>query len=162
VEEHVYKEKTIMYKWITITQEGHMLLDESDVIEAISLDLLEKGFSILRKSRQALDDIDIVAKWPETGAKILVSAVGMSHSRAGRGKLEATYTQSQIFYSISRAVLSALRMKGDLKFKLGDRIALAFPDTPQFRNQLSAQKPALDSFGIEVSLVTEERKVKKF
>ena len=137
------------------------MLDETDVIEAISLDLLERGFSIVRKSKEALNDIDIVAKWPETGAKILVSAVGMSRSRAGRGKLEATYTQSQIFYSISRAVLSALKMKGDLKFKPGDRIALAFPDTPQFRKQLRAQEPVLDSFGIEVSLVSEERRVKR-
>jgi hypothetical protein len=138
------------------------MLDETDVIEAISLDLLERGFSIVRKSKEALNDVDIVAKWPETGAKILVSAVGMSRSRAGRGKLEASYTESQIFYSISRAVLSALKMKGDLKFKPGDRIALAFPDTPQFRKQLRAQKPVLDSFGIEVSLVSEERKVKRF
>jgi hypothetical protein len=138
------------------------MLDETDVIEAISLDLLDRGFSILRKSREALNDIDIVAKWPETGAKILVSAVGMSRSRAGRGKLEGTYTESQIFYSVSRAVLSALRMKGDLKFNAGDRITLAFPDTPKFREQLRAQKPVLDSFGIEVSLVKEDKKVNKF
>ena len=137
------------------------MLDETDVIEAISLDLLKRGFSILRKSREDYDDVDIVANWPESGAKILISAVGVSPSRAGRGKLEASYTESQIFYSISRAVRSALRMKGDLKFKSGDRLALAFPDTPGFREQLSAQKPVLDSFGIEVSLVTEDRKVKR-
>lgn len=137
------------------------MLVETDVIEAISLDLLNRGFSILRKSREALNDIDIVARWPETGAKILISAVGMSRSRAGRGKLEASYTESQIFYSVSRAILSALKMKGDLKFRPGDRIALAFPDTPRFREHLTAQKPALDSFGIEVSLVTEEKQVKR-
>jgi hypothetical protein len=138
------------------------MLDETDVIEAISLDLLRRGFSILRKSRKDLNDIDIVARWPESGTKILISAVGMSRSRAGRGKLEASYAESQLFYSISRAILSSLKMKGDLKFKPGDRLALAFPDTPRFREHLSAQKPVLDSFGIEVSLVTEEKEVKRF
>ena len=137
------------------------MLDETDVIEAIALDLLKRGFFILRKTREDHNDVDIVASWPETGAKILISAAGVSGSKAGRGRLEASYTESQIFYSISRAVRSALLMKGDLKFKPGDRLALAFPDTPGFREQLTAQKPVLDSFGIEVSLVSEDKKVRK-
>ncbi len=137
------------------------MLDETDVVEAITLDLLQRGFSVLRKSRKELTDIDIVAKWQESGAKIFISAVGMARSKAGRGKLETTYAETQIFYSISRAILSAMRIKGDLKFRPGDRIALAFPDTPRFRQRLNAQKPVLDSFGIEVSLVTEDKKVSR-
>lgn len=42
---------------------------------------------------------------------------------------------------------------------LQDQIALAFPDTPGFRKYLAAEKPVLDSFGIEVFLVTEEKSV---
>jgi hypothetical protein len=135
------------------------MLDDTDVAEAVSHDLLMKGYSILRKHRADHNDVDIVARSPETGTKLFISAAGVASSQAGREKLAEVYTESQLFHCVSRGIHSALRIHGDYKFIPGDQIALAFPDTPGFRKYLSAEKPVLDSFGIKVFLVTEKKGV---
>ena len=132
------------------------MLDESDVIEAVSRHLLEKGYAIIEKSGT---DVDIIARKPESGGKILISAAGVARSKAGRGKLEASYAESQIFRSVTKSLYSALTMNKADEFSTGDRIALAFPDTPAFRRYLNAEKPVMDSLGIKIFLVTEEKDV---
>jgi len=135
------------------------MLDDTDVIEAVSCDLLQKGYAILRKSRSDRNDVDIVARWSETGNKIFVSAAGVASSKAGRERLEEVYTESQLFNCVTRGIHSALRMEGTEKFAPGDQIALALPDTPGFRNYMNAEKTILDSLGIKVLLVTEDKNV---
>jgi hypothetical protein len=135
------------------------MLDDNDVAAAISHHLLKTGYSILRKHRADHNDVDIVARSPETGVKLFVSAAGVASSKAGREKLAEVYTESQLFHCISRGIHSALRIHGDYKFIPGDQITLAFPDTPGFRKYLIAEKPVLDSFGVKVFLVTEEKSV---
>ena len=135
------------------------MLDKSDVATAVSHHLLEEGYSILRKRPAARNDVDIIARLPETGAKLFISASGVASSKAGREEMAEIYTESQLFQCISRGIRSALRIHGDYKFISGDQIALAFPDTPGFRKYLAAEKPVLDSFGIKVFLVAEEKNV---
>jgi hypothetical protein len=135
------------------------MLDDTEVATAVSHELLKKGYSILRKHRANRNDVDIVARLPKKGAKLFISAAGVASSKAGREKLSDVYTESQLFHCVSRGLHSALRIHSDYKFIPGDQIALAFPDTPGFRKYLSAEKPVLDSFGIKVFLVTEERNV---
>ena len=137
------------------------MLNETDVIGAVSLDFLQRGYSILEKCTVDSNDVDIVASWPESGAKMFISAVGVPRSSAGKEEPEASCTESQIFYCISRAIIGAMGMKDSCKFSPGDRLALAFPDTPGFREQLRAQEPFLNSFGVEVFLVNEEKKIEK-
>jgi len=137
------------------------MLDETNVIEAVSLDLLKRGYAILEECRVESNDVDIVASWPESGAKMFISAVGVPGSKAEIGKPEVSCTESQVFYCTSKAVISVMKMQGACKFSPGDRVALAFPDTPLFREQLNGQRPVLDSFGIDVFLVTEEKNVEK-
>jgi hypothetical protein len=135
------------------------MLGDSDIATAVSHHLLKEGYSILRKRRADRNDVDIIARLPETGAKLFISAAGVASSKVGREKLSEVYTESQLFHCVSRGIHSALRIHGDFKFISGDQIALAFPDTPGFRKYLAAEKAVLDSFGIKVFLVTEEKNV---
>jgi hypothetical protein len=140
------------------TREGYVL-DDTNVAAAVSHHLLSKGYSILRKRRSDRNDVDIIAGLPGKGTKLFISAAGPASSRAGREEFAEIYTESQLFNCISRGIHSAIRIHGDYKFNRGDQIALAFPDTAGFRKYLTAEKPVLDSLGIKVFLVTEEKGV---
>jgi hypothetical protein len=135
------------------------MLDENDVIETVSAYLQKRGYTILRKSRKDPRGVDIVVRDPESKSRLMISATGIAPSKAGRGKLEKSYTESQVFYCVTRAVYSALRTHGTNQFKPGDQIALAFPDSPGFRKYLSAEKAVLDSLAVKIFLITEEKKV---
>ncbi len=138
------------------------MLDQEDVIEAVSLDLLEKGYAILNKPGSDHEGADIVARDSRSGAKIFVSAAGAARSEAGRGKLEAEYTETQLFRCVARSVHGAMRLQGEDRFNSGDHIALAFPDIPGCRKYLDAEKPVLEALGIKVFLVGEDKKVAPF
>jgi hypothetical protein len=135
------------------------MLNDDDVIDAMSHHLLKTGYSILRKSRTDRDDVDVVARWPETGTKVFVSAAGAAHSRAGKEELEEVHTETELFHCVTRGIHSALRVHGAERFAQGDQIVLAFPDTPGCRKYLGAEKSVLDSFGIKVFFVAEDKSV---
>jgi hypothetical protein len=135
------------------------MLEKADVIDAVSFDLLKKGYVIVRKSPTGEHDTDLVARHPETKARILISASGAARSKAGRGKLEESYLEARVFRCVTKSIYSAMKVHGADRFDPGDRIALAFPDTPTCHKYLSAEKPILDSLGITVFLVSEDKKV---
>ncbi len=135
------------------------MLDENEVTEAISLYLLDRGYAILQKSTTDRRGVDIVAYHPESKAKIFISVAGVAHSKAGRGKLEAAYTESQVLRCVARGVYSAMKIGVPDHFIPGDQIAIGFSDTPTFRKYLEAEKPIMDSFGIKIFLVSEEKKI---
>ena len=135
------------------------MLDETQVLEAVSFELLERGYSVVQKPSEDPGDVDMVARDPSSGRRILMSAAGVARSKAGRGKLEAQYTESQVFRSVVRGVRSALRMRKTDEFTAGDQIGLAFPDVPALRKYLSAEKPVMDALNVKVFLVSEDKKV---
>jgi hypothetical protein len=135
------------------------MLDENEVMEAVSFYLLERGYAILQESATDRRGVDIVAYHPESKAKIFVSVAGIARSKAGRGKLETAYTESQVLRSVARGIYSAMKMGTPDHFIPGDQIAIGFSDTPTFRKYLEAEKPVMDSFGIKIFLVSEEKKI---
>jgi hypothetical protein len=135
------------------------MLEENDVIAAVCTDLLRKGYAILKNATSPRQDVDLVAREPETGVKVFVSAAGAARSEAGRGKLEESYNEFRLFRCVTRSIHGALRIRGANKFGEGDHIALAFPDAPGCRKYLVAEKPVLDSLGIKVFLVNEDKDV---
>jgi hypothetical protein len=135
------------------------MLDENGVAEAVSLYLLERGYAVSQQQTTDRSGADIIAYHPESKAKMFVSTVGIARSKAGRGKLEAAYTESQVLRAVARGVTSALTMRTPDRFVPGDRIAVSFPDTPMFRTYLEAEKPVMDSFGIQIFLVSEDKKI---
>lgn len=135
------------------------MLNKSDVLEALSHYLLNEGYSVMEGSGKTDGAVDIIAGDPRSKSKTLISVAGVAHSRAGKGKLQSVYTESQVFRAVTRSIQGALKMHGTDCFNPGDRIALAFPDVPAFRKYLCAEKSVLDSLGIKVFLVTEDKGV---
>ena len=144
------------------TEGGISMLDEEEVLEAVSFDLLARGYGVVRKGEEDRREVDLVARDPVSGLRILISAAGSARSKAGRGRLEAQYTEAQVFRSIMRGVHSALRLRKTDEFRPGDQIGLAFPDVPAIRKYLSAEKPVMDALNVKIFLVTGEKKVVTF
>jgi hypothetical protein len=132
------------------------MLDEGEVTEVVSLYFLERGYAVERLSADSRG-ADFIAYHPGSKAKIFVSTAGIARSKAGRGKLEAAYTESQVMRAVSRGIYSALTMRTPDSFVPGDRLAVGFPDTPVFRKYLEAEKPVMDSFGIKIFLVSDDK-----
>ncbi len=137
------------------------MLDHAGIIEAISLDLLKRGYAILEECTVDYHSVDIVADSPESGAKMFINVFGLPQAKTAEKVIEGSETESQVFYSVSRAIVGSMSMKGACKFNPGDQLVMAFPGTARFREYLSGQKPVLDTFGIDVILVTEEKTIEK-
>ncbi|MGA3174486.1 MAG: hypothetical protein ABSE25_08715 [Syntrophorhabdales bacterium] len=135
------------------------MLDEKEVTEAVSLYLSERGYTVPEKSIADPRGVDVVVYHPDTRSKIFISAAGVARSEAGRGKLEASYTESQVLRCVARGIYSAFKMPVPDHFIPGDKIAIAFPDIPAFHKYLNAQKPVMDSLGIKAFLVAGDSKV---
>jgi hypothetical protein len=135
------------------------MLDENDVIDAVSFYLLETGYTIVYRSSTDRQGVDIVARHHVSGARIFISVAGVARSKAGKGKLEMAYTESQVFRSVTRAIYSALKKQEAGQFEPGDQIALAFPDLPSFRKYLNAEKSVMDALRVKIFLVTEKKSV---
>ncbi len=132
------------------------MLDEDEIVEVVSRYLLEKGYAILQTSGPGAN---IIAREPESDARILISATGFPGSKARMEKLGASYVESQIFRSVTKGISHALRLSKTDDFRTGDSIALVFPDTPAFRKYLTGEKSIMSSLGIKIFLVTEDNNI---
>ena len=135
------------------------MLDERGVMEAVSRYLRDRGYRVLELSTVDRRGVDVVLYHPESKGKIFLSATGVAVSKAGRGKLEGSYTESQVLKCVARGVYSAFSTPAGDHFIPGDKIAIAFPDIPAFHRYLNTQKPVMDSLGIKAFLVGEDGKV---
>jgi hypothetical protein len=135
------------------------MLSKEDVATAVSIDFLKRGYSILKKPKGRRKGADVIAREPESQARVFVSAAGPAPTEAA-ADLDAVHTESEVLKCMTRSVYSALRMRDEHQFSPTDRIALAFPDVPECHRYLSAQKPFLDSIGVKILLVNEDREVR--
>ncbi len=135
------------------------MFDENKVAAGVSHYFLERGYAVNQVQPADRRGVDFIAYHPETKAKIFVSTAEIARSKAGRGKLEAAYTESQVLRAVTRGLGSALTMDTPDRFQPGDMIVVGFPDTPTFRKYLEAEKPVMDSFGIKIFVVSEDKKV---
>lgn len=135
------------------------MLSKDDVIEALVLDLLNKGYAIVKKARGRTKGADVIARDPESKTKLLISAAGPSRQEAAGFDKGSPRTESQALQCMTRSVYSALRMSKEDRFGPGDHVALAFPDGPACRKYLAVQKPAFDSLGVKVFVVKKDKEV---
>ena len=61
---------------------------------------------------------------------------------------------------MAKAIHGALKTGDRERFNPGDRIVLAFADIPGYQKYLGVQKPILDSLGIVVLLISEEKTIR--
>ena len=136
------------------------MLSKDDVIEALSLDLLKRGYAIVRRARGRTKGADIIARDPESKTKLLISAAGPSRKEAAKFEKGTPRTESQALQCMTRSVYSALRMSKEDRFGPGDQLALAFPDGAACRKYLAVQKPAFDSLGVKIFVVKKDNEVR--
>ncbi len=135
------------------------MLYKDDVAEAVSVDLLKRGYSVLKKPGGRKRGADIIARDPESKRRLFISAAGEARAEAGKEKARTAQTEAQALQCMTNSVYSALSMRKEDRFSPGDQIALAFPDGPECRKYLAVQKPVFDSLGVKVMLVTDDREV---
>ncbi len=133
------------------------MLDADDLIEAVSLHLLEKGYFIVEKPERG--KVAIVARDPESKVHLLVSVAATARPRGTAPKSQRSWTESQVFRLLTMSIANALMIRHRSRFKPGDQIGLAFPDLPVVRKYLDAEKPIMDCLGVNFFLVTQEKNV---
>jgi hypothetical protein len=136
-----------------------MILSKDDLIEAVSADLLKKGYSVLNKQGGRRRGADIIARDPESKKRLLISAAGHTRAEMTATGSHPFRTESELLACMTRSVYSALRMRHENEFTRGDEIALVFPDISSCHKYLGAEKPVLDSLGVKVLVVKKDREV---
>jgi hypothetical protein len=137
------------------------MITRNDITEAVSLDLLKKGYSIAERPKGRHKGADIIARDPETKARLFVSAAGRTRSEIAADKPRTAHTESEVLHCMVKSIHSALRTRKEDKFSRDDKIALAFPDAPECLRYLDAEKPVLDSLGVKIILVNEKKEVRE-
>lgn len=134
------------------------MLDENDIISAVC-DHLEKSEGYIIKQRLSTTEqgIDIIVEHPDRPGLLLIEAKGGTSSFAGSNRYGKEYTQTQVFDRVSKGFFTVAKMKAESAVQ--DRVALACPDTVNFRKYLNQVKPVLVKLEIEVFLVQPDRSV---
>ncbi len=127
---------------------------KNEIMETVSLYLLERGYSILRKSDARREGVDIVAKEAGSNLKIHIVAKG------GKSQLGKPYSDSEVFARVAKAIYTLVQVHESGVLSPGDKTAFAVPDMPVFRKYLSFLDSLMIPFGIMVFFVTEEKTVK--
>jgi hypothetical protein len=130
------------------------MYDKNEIIETVSLYLLQQGYAILRKSDVRREGVDIVAREATSNVKIYIVAKG------GKSRLGKPYSDSDIFARIAKAIYSLVRVHESGILGPGDKTAFAVPDTPVFRKYLSFLDSLTNRFGTMVFFVADDKAVK--
>jgi hypothetical protein len=132
------------------------MYDKNEIMETVTLYLLQQGYSILRKSDLKRGGVDIVAREARSNAKIYIVAKG------GKNRHGKPYSDSDVFARVAKAIYSLTRVYESGILGPGDKTAFAVPDMPVFRKYLSFLDSLVSPFGTMVFFVTEEKKVITF
>lgn len=135
------------------------MLHKEDITEAVCLDLVKRGYSVWKKPHGRKKGADVIAQEPKTKVKMFISTAGRAASEAAGDEPHAVRTESQVLECMTKSLYSALRTRHENKFSPGDEIVLAFPDEPGCRKYLCAEKPVLDSLGVKILVVKENKEV---
>jgi hypothetical protein len=135
-------------------QQVIFMYTKNEIVEMVSLYLLERGYSILRKSDAKREGVDIVARAAGSNFKIYIAAKG-SKSRLGK-----PYSDSEVFARVAKAIYTLVQVHESGILGPGDKTAFAVPDLPTFRKYLSFLDSLTIPFGTMIFLVTEEKTVK--
>ena len=135
------------------------MLNENDVVTAVCCYLESGGYEILQRCSTTDQGIDIVAKHPSNIGRLLVEAKGGTSAREGSARFEKEFNRSQVFDRVAKCLYTAAHM--DTARNSDDRVAMAFPDTPLFRDYLGRIKVVTDKLNFSVFLVGQDHSVEK-
>ena len=88
----------------------------------------------------------------------MIEAKGGTSTRQGSARFEKGFNRSQVFDRVAKCLYTAAQMYTEANGN-ADRAAMAFPDTPIFRDYLSRDKQVTDKLQITIFLVKEDNRV---
>jgi len=132
------------------------VLNENDVVNAVCRYLEGSGYKVLQRCSTTNQGIDIIAKHPSELGRLLVEAKGGTSAREGSARFEKGFNRSQVFDRVAKCFYTAAEMHTE---NANDSIAMAFPDTPLFRDYLGRIKTVTDKLGFPVFVVNENSSV---
>jgi Holliday junction resolvase-like predicted endonuclease len=133
------------------------VLDENEVVDAVCIYLEATDHKIIQRCTTNDKGIDIIATLPSGSGRLLVEAKGGKSSKPGSPRFGETYRKPEVFDRVAKGFYTAASMSASRLKE--DEVALAYPDTPWFREYLLAVKPALELLSIAVYMVREDKKV---
>jgi len=135
------------------------MLNENDVVNAVCRYLEGSGYQILRRCSTTDQGIDIIAKRPSETGRLFVEAKGGTSAREGSARFEKGFNRSKSSTGLQSASTQP-PICGQSEVKMA-RVAMAFPDTPLFRDYLSRIKVVTDKLDFLVFLVGADHSVEK-
>jgi hypothetical protein len=131
------------------------LLNENEVIRLLVAHLTAEGLQVTHASHTRQQGPDLIFEEPKSGSRLLIEAKGETSSKAESGDFGNVYRSGKTKHQVAIGFYQAVRMKYTLS-RPGDRIGLAFPDTPAFRLHIEPILPVLRRLGLPVFLVAEK------
>jgi len=129
------------------------MLTEDDVVDAVCGLLIEHSYVIVGRALATQHGEDIVAE--KRSARLVIEAKGAGSSKEGTARFGQSFSSSQVFSHVAKAVLKALRVVAT-----GDaRAGIAFPDDAAHRREVAQVSAALHELGVAVFWVAKSGEV---
>lgn len=133
------------------------MLYEDDVIDAVCGYLQQHGFTVISKCTSKLCGDDIVAKGTRKIHDLLIEAKGETSKRVGSRRYSLPFDGSQVRDHVANAFYRAAKMATE-----GRVGGIALPGTSAHKKRIADIAHAIDSLGIVVFFVAEDRTVTTF
>jgi hypothetical protein len=119
-------------------------LTEDEVLDAVTAQLIEAGWTIAARARTNQPGDDLVAE--RDGERIIIEAKGGGSSKEHTSRYGQPFSRGQVRHHVAMAVARALRVVSRAEASAG----VAFPDAPLHREEVKSLSTALDTLGIRV------------
>jgi hypothetical protein len=138
---------------------SHLSMDENEIVAAVCTYLTQAGYTVEQRLHTTEHGVDVIARNPSTGRRIVVEAKGGTSSREGSARYGKPYTQTQVFDRVAKGIYTALQLRSSHPDRTQVEVALAVPDSRWFRGYLGRVAAQLEDAGITVLVVGSECKV---
>jgi hypothetical protein len=132
-------------------------LDENALVRVVCRYLARKGWQVVSSCTTRQRGIDIVAEHPQKKLRIEIEAKGATSSWQGSPKFGKTWKSSGVSHRVSGAVYAAAKLVQTRK--RGTIVALAFPDSPAYRDYVAEIELALKKLRVELIWVRSRRTI---
>jgi hypothetical protein len=137
-----------------------LVLNENDIVDAVCCYLSGADYAILQRCTTKEHGIDVIAKDIATGKRLLLEAKGGTSTREGSARFNLPFTRNQVFDRVSKCLYTTFRMLVNAHDQNAE-VAMAFPDTPLFREHVEAIAPITTKLGLRIFMVAEDHSVKE-
>ena len=132
-------------------------LDENALVNSVCRFLDRKGWEVVSSCNTRQRGIDIVAVHSKRRLRIEIEAKGATSSWHGSPKFGKTWKSSGVSHRVSDALYAAAKLVQTRK--RGTIVALAFPDSPVYRDYVREIELALKKLRVELIWVRSRRVV---